>query len=507
MQEDAAGKIKSNALFETLITTAVDGIIVIDERGNVEIYNAACERLFGYKDDEVIGRNVKMLMPSPYQREHDGYLSNYKQTGRKRIIGIGREVSGRRKDGSTFPMYLSVGEGEADGKKIFVGIIHDLTELHAEAGRREVSDRHLADIVGSSDDVILSMSLDGIVLSWNSAAERIFGYPAAQVVGESISLIIPPDRLSEEDEILRRIRAGERILNFETLRRRKDGTEIKVSLTVSPLHDETGAIVGASKIARDVTAQRRVEAEAAKLEAELLHVSRLSAMGQMTAAIAHELNQPLTAITNYINAAKRVLEAIGTSEIVTRAQAMMEKASSQTLRAGTIIRNLRDFVEKRESERASCDLNKIVEEAIAMTFLNAGDGRVRVEVDLDKTLGPVMVDRVQIQQVLLNLIRNSIEAMAQVEKRLLKVATSRDEPEFVGVTIADTGPGLPPQVLAQLFQPFVTTKASGMGMGLTICQSIIENHGGRIWLLTDVKEGTAFRVRLPLASRLRGQDE
>ena len=372
-------------LFRMLIATAVDGIIVIDADGIVHVFNAACEGLFGYAPSEIIGQNVKMLMPAPYHEEHDGYLGHYRATGEKRIIGIGREVVGRRKDGSTFPMYLSVGEGTLEGETVFVGIIHDLTQ------------RKKAD---------------------NALHER--------------------------------------------------------------------------------------EARLTELQAELLHVSRLSAMGQMASALAHELNQPLTAITNYMNAARRTVGATNDPKIV-RAQELMEKAAEQTLRAGTIIRNLREFIEKRETNRAPEDLNKVVDEAVALALIGAADTNVRVRADLDARLPAVMIDRIQIEQVLVNLIRNSFEAMQGTNRRELTIATKPDAEGFAEIAVSDTGPGLPPEVANRLFQPFVTTKEKGMGIGLTICQSIVEGHGGRIWASPNPEGGVSFVFRLPLATKGQAQ--
>src|SRR5882672_719794 len=268
-----------DALFRTLIATAVDGIIVIDARGTIAIYNSACERLFGYRAEDVIGHNVKMLMPAPYHEEHDAYLANYRKTGERRIIGIGREVVGRRQDGSTFPMYLSVGEATLDAEKIYVGIVHDLTSYKE---------------VGSG----------------------------------------PRERESQ--------------------------------LRLQELHSE------------------------------LLHVSRLSAMGQMASTLAHELNQPLSAIANYVKASHRMLDAIDDPR-KGRIQETMIKASEQTIRAGEIIRRLRDYVEKRQTTRTWENLNKVVEEAFALGQIGAADTNVKVRVTLDPALPLVAIDKVQIQ--------------------------------------------------------------------------------------------------------------
>jgi two-component system sensor kinase FixL len=361
-----------DALFRTLFTTAVDGIVVIDERGIVQVYNPACERLFGYAPDEVIGNNVSMLMPEPYHSQHDGYIENYLKTGNRRIIGIGREVVGRRKDGSTFPMYLSVGEDIVADGRIFVGIVHDVTEQRAH-------DRHIRE-----------------------------------------------------------------------------------------------------------------------LQQELLHVTRLTAMGQLTSALAHELNQPLTAVSNYANAARRTLAAVDTPQ-AQQARDMLEKAASQVTRAGEIIRRLRDFIEKRESNHTRQDINRVVSDAMALALVGTADANVKLEVHLGDGLPPLYIDKIQIEQVVVNLLRNAAEAMEHSPKRLLSVSTALRDGEFIEITIADTGPGISKEVQRRLFQPFVTTKEKGMGMGLTICRSIVEAHGGRISAGDNPGGGTVFRVQLPFA--------
>jgi len=489
-----------DALFKALIDTAVDGIVVIDTRGIVQICSGACQDLFGYRPDEVVGQNVKMLMPEPYHAEHDTYISSYLRTGDKRIIGSGREVVGRRKDGTTFPMYLSIGEGTVDGNRIFVGVIHDLTPLKTEVSRRMGVDSLLARIVQSTDDAILSKTLSGEITSWNAAAERIFGYTAAEAIGRNISMLIPPDRLVEEADILGQIRDGREVEHFETVRRHRDGTDIHVSVTISPLRDGKGNITGASKIVRDVSEKRRSELRMQTLQSDLAHLNRLSSMGQMSSAIAHELNQPLTAIGNYVKAARRILERAETDSL-DRAREAMDKAAAQVLRAGAIIRNLRDFIEKRESNRAPESLNTVIEEAIALGLVGTAHQNVRVKLQLEPNMPFVLIDKVQIQQVLINLMRNGIEAMQDVDRRELSIATAVDSRNFAQVTVRDSGPGLPDTVMRHLFQPFVTTKEKGMGIGLTICQSIVEAHGGSILALPDNGTGAAFRFLVPFVGQ------
>lgn len=483
-------------LFQALIATAVDGIMVIDADGLVQVYNRACERLFLYEPSEVIGQNVKMLMPEPYHAEHDGYLARYQTTGERRIIGIGREVVGRRKDGTTFPMYLSVGEGTAGGTRIFVGILHDLTEVNAAAARHEETLRKLAAIVESSEDSIIGKTLDGVVTSWNAGAEKMFGYSAGEMVGSPISILFPEHLLAEENLILAQLKAGTAIRHYETVRRRKDGGEINVSISVSPIYDSEGRVIGASKIARDITERKAVEKRFRELQSEMAHVSRLTSMGQLSSAIAHELNQPLTATTNYINTAKKLIE-LAPAPQAEKIEQMLGKATEQIHRAGQIIRRLRDFVEKRQVNRAPEDINAVVQDAISLALVASSDVNVQLDTDLGPDLPPVLIDRVQIQQVLVNLIRNAIEALQGCETKVIRVSTTAKD-TFMEVAVADSGPGIPADIAQRLFQPFVTTKSTGMGIGLMICQSILEAHGGNIAMTPRPGGGSIFRFQLTI---------
>jgi two-component system sensor kinase FixL len=368
------------ARLRSILETAPDAIIVIDERGIMESYSPAAERLFGYPADEALGQNVSILMPSPYRERHDSYIRHYLETGERRIIGIGRVVVGRRKDGSTFPMELAVGEAMVNGRRVFTSFIRDLTE------------RQLAE-----------------------------------------------SRMQE-------------------------------------------------------------------LQSELLHVSRLSDVGQMASALAHELNQPLAAIVNYVQAMRRLLHA-SNPRLPLRIVETMDKTVAQAARAGEIIQHLRGFIRKGESERHREDLNKVVEEATALGLVGAKESGISVRVDLSPTAMPVFIDKVQIQQVVFNLIRNSVEALPESDLRELSVSTTRGEDGLAQVAVGDSGPGLAQKVIDQLFQPFVTTKEKGMGLGLSICRSIIEAHGGRLWATPNPLKGVTFRFTLPMAGHGEPADE
>lgn len=360
------------AQLQSILETVPEAMIVIDERGIMRSFSAAAVRLFGWAPEEAIGRNVSVLMPSPYREEHDGYIHRYAKTGERRIIGIGRIVVGERKDGSTFPMELAVGEARVGRERLFTGFIRDLTE------RR--------------------------------------------------------------------------------------------------------------------TQERRMQ----ELQSELIHVSRLTAMGEMASSIAHELNQPLSAITNYVNGSATLL-ALDNPELP-RVRDALNRAAEQALRAGDIIKRLREFVAKGETDHHSLENPAtMIEEAAALALVGAKEQGVRVTVRCNRDLHPIVVDKVQVQQVALNLIRNAVEAMDGSDPRELTITVRAKDRDMAVFSIADSGPGLQPEVAERLFQPFVTTKANGMGVGLSICRTIIEAHGGRIWAEPNEGGGTVFSFTLPFA--------
>jgi len=365
-----AALIENEALLRSTLDTVPDGMVVIDEQGLIKSFSATAEHMFGYAAAEVCGRNVSVLMPSPYRENHDAYITRYLTTGERRIIGLGRVVTGQRKDGSVFPLELSVGEVKWDGRRLFTGFVRDLTE------RQET--------------------------------------------------------------------------------------------------------------------QHRLQ----ELQAELTHVSRLTEMGQMASALAHEINQPLTAATNYLEVVRRLL-ARGEADAARRAAGIVENAAAQVVRATQIIRRLRDFVRKGESERRVEPVGKMIEEAAALALIGVRDTGVKVRLQIAPHLADVSVDKIQVQQVVVNLARNAVEAMVQCERRELTVSAAPGGDGAIEIAVADTGPGIAPEIADRLFQPFVTTKPQGMGVGLSICRSIVEAHGGELRAEPNPGGGTIFRFSLP----------
>jgi two-component system sensor kinase FixL len=354
-------------------------------------------------------------------------------------------------------------------------------------GRTE--DPRLAAIVESSDDAIIAKDLSGVVFAWNRAAERLLGYTASEMIGQPLAVIIPPNLLEEEAFVLGQLVRGEKVEHYETTRCRKDGRMIKVSVTGSPIRDASGRITGASKILRDVTERDARERRIQELQAELTHVQRLTELGQVVTTLVHEVNQPITAIRNYLNACQR-LAATGN---LTGVQAALARMDDQTKRASDIIQRIRDFAMKRDVQMQAEDLSLVIDESVALISASLADEVPTLTVQVEPAEPYVEIDKVQVQQVLFNLMRNGIEAMQDQPRRKLVVATKSAQAGMVEISVADTGPGIPDDVRCRLFQPFVTTKQTGMGVGLSVCQGIVHLHGGRLWADDNIGGGTVFR--------------
>jgi PAS domain S-box-containing protein len=355
----------------------------------------------------------------------------------------------------------------------------------------------LAAIVESSDDAIIGKTLDGIITSWNNGARRIFGYTADEAIGQHISILIPPGRENEEPQIQERLRLGERVDHFDTVRVTKSGECVDVSLTISPIRDAGGQIVGASKISRDISERKRAEEQARRRDAELAHLWRVGAMGNIAAGLAHELNQPLAAIMNYAGVCVNLAKTAPLPQ--EKLLLALNGVIGETQRAGAIISRLRSFVAKQAPRSAAVDLNELVRRSIALLDFELRHAELAVQLQLATDLQPALADGVQIQQVLVNLLSNALQAMDHLpaSERNLMVQTRRVDDKFAEIAVIDSGKGLAPEQLPHLFEPFFTTKPQGLGMGLNISRSIIERHGGRLCAGVNPTDGMRFSLTLP----------
>jgi two-component system sensor kinase FixL len=366
----------------------------------------------------------------------------------------------------------------------------------AGADDRDAALSRLAAIVESSGDAIVSKNLDGTVTSWNRAAELLLGYSAEEIIGQPVTAIFPSDRVAEEAAILEKIVHGGRVDRYKTIRRRKDGQLISVSVTVSPIRDAQRTVVGASTIIQDLSEREAQERRIRELQSELTHVQRLTELGQVVSALVHEVNQPLTAIGNYVNACRRLLTS-GKQEQV---QSVLTKIGDQTDRARQIVQRIREFAKKGETRMRAENLSQVIDEIVALTKSSVGQEGLQITTLIDPMASAAEIDKVQVHQVMFNLMRNAIEAMQGQSRSELAVITRPTEDGMLEISIADRGPGLPDEVRGKLFQPFVTTKPSGMGIGLSVCHAIVQTHGGRLWAEDNPGGGTVFRFTLRRAA-------
>ena len=493
----------SEARMHALLEAVVDGIISIDERGVLQTINPAAERLFGYAAQEVIGQNVKLLMPSPYQGEHDGYLAHYLATGEKKIIGIGREVDGLRKDGTTFPMDLSVAEARLGTEQIFVGIIRDITERK----RAEASLSRLAAIVESSEDAIVSKALDGTIMSWNAGAERMFGYSAGEMLGRHISILAPPERPCEVPAMLERIKLGERVDHFETVRVRKDGRRIDVSVTISPIRDVSGKVLGAAAIKREITEQKRVNEEIRAMTQQLWQAAKLASVGELAASIAHELNNPLATVTLRIES---VLARTPADDPRRRALEIVEQEAK---RMGDLVANLLQFARRGDGQASTVEIRQELAKALELIYHNLRKRLISIVQEFAPDTPTIYADRQKLRQVFLNLLTNASDAMPQGGTLTLRTApaTLDNGKPAVLIELADTGTGILAENLERIMEPFFTTKeeGKGTGLGLAICRRVVQEHHGSIQIASEVGKGTTVRIVLPVkdgvnVDRVRG---
>lgn len=503
---DSKSPMTAHDPLRALLQAAVDAIVLIDAQGHITAFSRSAEALFGYRASEVIGRNVSLLMPEPYHQEHDGYLERYQRTGERRIIGIGREVIARRRDGSCFPIDLSVGEHAAGAARGFVGILRDITQRKQQEALLRRSSEELRLIFESAPTAMTTADLGGHILRANQAFAELLGYPVERLLGRShVDLLHPADR-ERGSAALTAINTSSGEYRQELRYRRADGSEVTALHYSAAVTDAAGQAQMIITEIVDRSALLAANREAEDLRDRLMHAGRIGLLGEMVSGIAHEVNQPLTAIANYASACRRLLQSgqVAPAELVEP----LEKIAAQAERAGQVIRGLRTLARRQEGQRQRLDVNQLVREVLPLVEFDARQSGVQLRIRLSEGLPAVSGDAVQIQQVLINLIRNAIEAVADGgHGDLIDVVTMLVEPQRVEIHVADRGPGVAADAAARLFEPFYTTKPQGMGLGLSICESIASAHGGELSYYCNEYAGATFALRLPPAAASEGAHE
>jgi two-component system sensor kinase FixL len=479
---------------KALLDAAVDAIVLADRRGRIMQFNNAAQRLLGYTETELFGKPLGILMPEPYRSDHDGFIDHYQRTGEARIIGTGRELVARRKDGSLVPVELSVGEFEGAAGAGYVGILRDISERLRQREVVEDQSRQLQTIFQHAPSAVLITDQGGRILRVNRACAGLLGLGESLTGLRQTDLLFPDDREAAR-EAFQSLGPDNPTVRMDLRYLRQDGGVVHTTTQVA-LGGGSPLLVISEII--DRTPLLNAEREVEDLRSRLTHAARIGTLGEMVSGIAHEVNQPLTAIATYASACRRLMQSGQTSpeEVL----ATLEKISGQAERAGQVIRGLRNLTRRQDTRRESLDVNQLISEVAKLIDFELRNSGWRLLLRLASTLPPVSGDGVQLQQVLLNLIRNGIEAMRErATGDYVEVRTRFAKPNAVEIEVRDCGPGISDTTAAHLFEPFYTTKTQGMGLGLSICQSIVASFGGELSQRNLELGGASFTVRLPAA--------
>ena len=465
-----------------IVSSSDDPIISKNLDGTITSWNDAATRVFGYSREEAIGKPILMLIPPERQHEEDEILR--KLRAGERIDHY--ETVRMRKNGERFPISVTISPIRDDNGNILGGskIAHEISE------RKRIQEdlSQLAAIVDSADDGIVSKDLNGIVRSWNKSAERIFGYTADEMIGQSILKVIPQNLHYEEEEILRKLRAGERIEHYETTRKRKNGELFEVSVTISPIRNEEGVVIGASKIARDISEKKHVERM-------LIQSEKLAATGRMAAAIAHEINNPLESLMNVIYLARQNTPAD------TKVHRLLITAEQELERVSHIARQTLGYY-KDTGAPTYVYIHELLENVLMVYNSKMLSSDIAVECRFDD-LQKLLVSRGEMLQVFSNVVANAIDAMRQGGVLSITTHQMLGASRGIEIILRDTGTGIAPDNLGRIFEPFFTTKGDlGTGIGLWVAKQLIERRGGQISVASSNNpgaSGTTVSIFIPFA--------
>jgi len=381
------------------------------------------------------------------------------------------------------------------------GVILDISRQKEIEGELKIREEHLRSVLEIVPDAMIVIDDRGIIISFSAAANRLFGFAKSEAIGRNVSMLMPePDRSRHDSYIARYRDTGQaRVIGLGRVvtGQRQDGSTFPMHLSLVETRSSEGRHF--TGFVRDLTEREETQAKLQELQSELAHMSRLTAMGEMASTLAHELNQPLAAVGNYLNGCRQLLEG-SQNPVASEIQDALNEAAEQIVRAGQIIRHLRDFVARGETEKRIERVAKLIEEASALALVGAREQGIKIRFAVDPTVDNVFADRVQVQQVLINLLRNAIDAMQHSARRELTLVVAPTKPNMVTFSVSDTGTGVPDDIAPRLFEPFMTTKLHGMGVGLSISRTIVESHGGRIWAEPKKEGGSIFHFTLQAAT-------
>jgi PAS domain S-box-containing protein len=507
-------------LSSDFLESVPDAMVAVDRDGRVLQVNSQTQELFGYSRRELIGQNIDLLVPERHRQQHENHRRGFGESPKIRRMGAGLDLHGRRRNGTEFPVEISLSPVQTQDGIIVLSAIRDISDrkrIESEL-RRAQEDLHqktkeqlgeyrsrLALIIDSSEDAIIGKNLDGTITSWNKGAERIYGYTAEEAVGKNISILAPQDRKDEIAEILKKIARGDTTEHFETLRVTKDGRQLNVSITVSPLRDTADQIIGASVIARDITAQR-------KAEDQLRHSQKMEAIGRLAGGVAHDFNNVLGVINACTEFLRDRIDASSEPALY------VENIRKAIERGSALTRQLLAFSRKQVIQPVLLDLNDRLKDISKLLRPLMGDD-VQISISPRSHSAVVEADPGQIDQILMNLAVNARDAMPRGGRFILETDTAEIDQSFgeqhqpvtpgkyVMLAVSDDGSGMDKDTQSRIFEPFFTTKEAGKGtgLGLATVYGIVKQTGGHIWVYSEPGKGTTFKIYLPAAEHKIGR--
>jgi PAS domain S-box-containing protein len=518
-QESGPKTVAETLLSSSILEAIPDAVAAVNQQGVIIQVNSQTETLFGYTHEELIGQKIEMLVPERQRAQHHSHREHFHQQPKIRRMGSGLDLAGRRRDGSEFPVEISLSPVATGDGTIVLSVIRDISDrkriedelrrVNEELDRRksrELRDfqTRLALIVDSSQDAIIGKNLDGTITHWNKGAEHIYGYTAAEMIGRPISVLAPQERADEIPAILEKIRHGERVEYFESIRVTKDGRYLHVSISVSPIHDAEGKVVGASTIARNITGQK-------KIEDQLRQSQKMEAVGRLAGGVAHDFNNLL----GIISACSELLR----HRVADNNLEYLDNIREASKRGAALTRQLLAFSRRQPAQTQLLDLNERLKEMSKLLRPLLGD-------DLEIVLLPrsesaiIEADPGQLDQIVMNLAVNARDAMPRGGKLVVETGEfhfdesfAREHPEmtagrFVMLAVSDSGIGMDEATRSRVFEPFFTTKetSKGTGLGLATVYGIVKQSGGHILVYSEPGMGTTFKLYLPSAAYKLGTE-